>query len=80
MRSVELGLDPFVDGLEELALAVEVVVERTAGDAGRADDLLGADPGVAALGEERASRLDQRARVASERSAWVRRSPRLSLF
>ena len=34
-------------------LAAEVVVERAAGDPGGAHDLLGADPLVAALGEER---------------------------
>jgi len=56
----ELDLDPLVDGLEKVALAAEMVVERAAGDAGRADDLLGADGGVAALGEERSRRFDQR--------------------
>ena len=40
----QLDLDPLVDRLEELALAVEVVVEGAAGDAGGAHDLLGADP------------------------------------
>ena len=39
----QLRLDLLVDGLEELALAVEVVVEGAARDPGRAHDLLGAD-------------------------------------
>ena len=68
IRSVELDLDLLVDRLEELALAVEVVVEGAAGDAGGADDLLGADAGVAALGEERPGGGDQ-GRRASPRSA-----------
>ena len=54
-----LDLDLHVDGLEELALAVEVVVEGPPGDARGADDLLGADRRVAALGEERSRGLDQ---------------------
>ena len=55
-----LRLEPFVDRLQELGLAAEVVVERTAGDAGLAHDLLGRDSVVAPLGEEPAGSGDQR--------------------
>jgi len=55
----QLDLDPLVDRGEQLALVVEVVVEGAAGDAGGAHDLLRADPGVAALGKQRACRRDQ---------------------
>ena len=48
-----LGLDLLEDRREQLALVGELVVERAARDAGRAHDLLGADAGVAALGEQR---------------------------
>ena len=48
----ELRLQLLEDGDEEVLLAAEVVVERAAGHAGGADDLLGAHCAVAALGEE----------------------------
>ena len=51
----QLGLELFEDRGEEGALVGELVVERSSGDAGRTNDLLGADVRVAALGEERAS-------------------------
>ena len=55
----ELYLDLHVDRLEQLALALEVVVEGAAGDARGTDDLLGADPRVAAHGEQRPRGGDQ---------------------
>ena len=68
----DLALDLLVDGREQLPLAVEVVVERPAGHPGRADDLLGADRGVAALGEQRAARRRSAPPACSrDRSAWV---------
>jgi len=56
----ELLLDAFVDGLEELLLAREVVIERSSRDARGANDLLGPDRRVAALGKQRARRRDER--------------------
>jgi hypothetical protein len=56
----ELGLDLLVGGAQEAALVLEVVVEGAAGDAGSADDLLGADRGIATLGEQVPSGGDQR--------------------
>src|SRR3954452_13593536 len=53
-------LDPVVDRLEQARLVAVVVVEGTAGDAGRPHDLLGADVVVAALGEELPRRGEQR--------------------
>src|SRR5262249_27088846 len=50
-----LALELLVDGVEQLGLAAEVVVEGAAGDAGGADDLLGADRVVAALGKQATS-------------------------
>jgi hypothetical protein len=55
----DLRLELLVYSAQQVALAVEVVVERAAGDAGGADDLLGTDAGVAALGEQRPRRLDE---------------------
>jgi hypothetical protein len=56
----QLGLDLLVYGLEEISLAVEVVVQRSSGDAGGADDLFRADAGVTVCGKKRARRVDQR--------------------
>src|SRR5262249_34523698 len=59
-RLEQLALDLLVDGLEQLGLAGEVVIERSARDARAAHDLLGAHAGVAALREHRARRGHQR--------------------
>jgi hypothetical protein len=48
-----------VHGPQEIALVVEVVVERAAGDVGRAHDLLGRDAGVPALREQLARGREQ---------------------
>ena len=53
-------LDGLEDRREEALLAIEVVVQRAARDARGADDLLGADRGVAALREQRARGADER--------------------
>ena len=53
-------LDLLEDRLEQLLLVLELVVERAAGDARVADDLLGPDRRVAALAEEAAGGLEQR--------------------
>ncbi len=45
---------------EEVALVLEVVVERPARDGGSLHDLLGADGGVAASGEQLAGGGEQR--------------------
>ena len=67
-----LGLDLLEDRGEQLALVGELVVERAARDAGRAHDLLGADAGVPALGEERPGGGDRARRgwPRSVRRAW----------
>ena len=56
----QLLLDALVNGAEEILLALEVVVERAAGHARRAHDLLRAHTREPAVGEERAGRGDQR--------------------
>ncbi len=53
-------LDVFVDGLEELALALEVVIKRPPRDTRRAHDLLRPDGRVATLGEQSAGGGDER--------------------
>ena len=60
-RLDDVGLDRLVDGAEQVLLAGEVVVHRAAGDPGGVDDLLAAGRGVALMGEQAASRRDQRA-------------------
>jgi hypothetical protein len=60
-------LELLVDGAEEVALVGEVVVEGAPGDTGTGDDLLGADAGKAALGEELTA--DPQKRVAGGVSA-----------
>jgi hypothetical protein len=55
----QLLLDPLEGGAKEVALVREVVVERPAGDLGASDDLLCADPGIAALGEQLERRLHE---------------------
>ena len=55
----ELTLHLLDDGPEELVLAAEVVIERAAGDARVAHDLLGGHRAVAALREQLATRGDQ---------------------
>ena len=55
----ELAFDLLEDGAEQVRLAVEVVVEGSSGDAGGSDELLGADPGIAPLGEQAAGGGDQ---------------------
>ena len=54
-----LHFDGLEDGGEQLGLVRELVVQRTAADPGLAGDALGADGGVAMLGEESASGLDE---------------------
>jgi hypothetical protein len=51
-RRDDLGLHLLVDRAEERALVGEVVVQRAARELRAVDDLLGADAGVAALGEQ----------------------------
>jgi hypothetical protein len=52
-------LDPLEHGPEEVTLVGEVVVESPAGQLRAGDDLLGAHPGIAALGEGLESGADQ---------------------
>ena len=69
----DLGLHLLEHGREQVLLAAELVVERAAGDAGRAGHLVGADGGVALRGEQRPGRRH-------ERSAGGRRPVGLSSF
>ncbi len=67
-RGHHLGLELLVDRAEQVALVLEVVIERAAGHLCAAHDLLGADRGVSTFGE-------QRPRGGQERGARRLRSP-----
>ncbi len=69
----QVELDRLQHGGEQVGLVGELVVQGAAGDAGGLGDALGADVGVAVLGEQPAGGRDNAARVAAVRSAWVRR-------
>jgi hypothetical protein len=56
----QLPLDLLVDGLEELLFRGEVVVQRPARQPGPLDDVLAAGGREAALGEQGATRGDER--------------------
>ena len=71
-RLQQFLLDRLEDGGEEAFLAVEVVVQRAARDAGGAHDLLGPDRRVAVAANSGRAAATSAARVVSRRSAWVR--------
>nr|WP_231635287.1 hypothetical protein [Luteipulveratus halotolerans] len=49
-----------MDLAEQALLVAELVVQRSAGEARGGDEVLGGDPVVPAVGEERAAGADQR--------------------
>ena len=77
-----VGLHRLQDGCHEVVLAVEVVVEAAAADAGAFEDLTGADAVVAVLDDELARRLHDpvagRVRALGEVVLRVRASHRRS--
>ena len=68
----QLLLELFDDRAEQLLLAAEVVVQRTARDARELGDLLASGRRETVLGEQLPRRGEQRGASFADRSAWVR--------